>query len=123
MAPRAEPAAEPDPEEEQARAALRAVAGDDVEDAELDELAEFEEQATQAMSGVPTREDIRQRILDGLESGQLDERQILADIYASQYASELMLRQFGSFMEQFAGSSIGARLLGGNRKHKRRGGE
>lgn len=114
MAPRTLPVAAvdetPPPPLEEAVPSLVGIDGTTEEEAsELDELAA---QAF-AAGDIPSREEIKARIEEGLSSGLLTERIILADIYASQYSCELMLRQLGGFLDNLAGSKLGARLLGG----------
>jgi hypothetical protein len=72
--------------------------------------------------GVPTREDIRQMVRDRLAAGEVTIDDIVVDMYASQYAIELMLGSFKESFDGFRHSSLGRMLTKRAAKEARRHG-
>lgn len=84
--------------------------------------AEGGEQQPEAVRSLPTpddlREHIRQTIKTALANGDASLEDVVADMYASIYATEISLKKMFAFMEHLSGAPIFRKLLGGKRGKK-----
>lgn len=72
--------------------------------------------------GIPTREQIRDQVRAQLAAGTISIDDVIVDMYASQYAIELMLGQFRESFASFQGSRIGRMFMARAEKEVRRRG-
>lgn len=91
-----------------------------IEEPEAPEEQEPEPEPAHAAPAIPTREDIAAAIRERLDSGLITERDVLVDMYASQYAIELHLQSFRSQVESFSQSGLGRMLTRKAQKEARR---
>lgn len=84
---------------------------------------ELQPDAVRALPTPPTpddlREQIRRTIKAALANGDASLEDVVADMYASIYATEISLKKMFAFMEHLSGSPLFSRILGGGKRSKK----